>query len=380
MDEIINQSKLCKRSLKPDSNKYHMELVDSKNLTFDKPTVFCISGNGTNSEYEANALGSQAERYLDLLFKAEIKNSKTSVIETIQPLNKCDIYSVIYNGDKSIDKSLLEQIVKAMFALLVDKNGNRLELEQAKKNMSRLSFFTFCAGNVQLTNILFKLARQLYQVGYNDNEILLIFNASLEVSYAPNGEERNVIPSVRIISNKDTHNGWSSVNDLIQGNVLKAKDENAEILEVTDDFDGIALHQDNPGTLYGLSREFATANSIQIITSKLLNAANENFEEHDISLIKRDENWNLRPFTPDKNKPEISYSSPNADCVSQMVAWALCKGVENSVQNFESDKYVPNTYYNELMEDFESIMDSYKQGELLRDFGKKQNQDLGTER
>ncbi len=339
-------------------NKHNWESLSLDNLKFERPTVLCLSGDGTVTFEDANGFAKIAENYLQLLFKA--KDPKTG--EIVKPTDKVDILSVKY-ANNILSQEAKQQIANCIFALLVDENGNRLELEQAKKNMSQLTFFTFCYGHSCLFNIIQKVNVRLQSAGYGENEISAISNACFELCYGHISGVNN-IPSVRIHSKEDET--FFTEAPLYNGTSWKY-------------LDGILLRKNEPGNLNGLSGCVnATAPSIQIESSKLINLHPEMLDEHGVEAIKLNKDFNLEPYIDAETG--AAYSSPNAKCVAQMAAWALCKGVENSVQNFESDKYVPNTYYNDLMGDFKSIMDSFKQRELLKDYGKKQNQDLGIER
>lgn len=325
----------------------HWELLDLDELQFTKPTVICLSGNGTVTNKGANGFAKQAETYLDLMFKN--KDGKST-------LDNVDIIGLKYvisptTAVGGFDDDLYEQMSVAMLELLTDKNGNKLALDTAKQKMSRITFFTYCAGNQELQNIIAKLNDKLSLVGYTQNEIDAINQATLEVCFAPLSVEYNKVPSVRFISLKD------SLMNARLGPQLEKLTGGA-----TPNFDGVCFHQDEPGFLYGEQCATATAGSLQVFSTSLFNSSSEAIDEHLVRLTARDEDWNLKP----SYRNGVEHRAPNADCISQMMAWALCKGVENSMQNFHAEQYVPNTYWHELGGDFKSIMDSYGQDKLAQ--------------
>ena len=345
MDKV-NQSviEFGKRNLRAPN---HWELLDLDELHFIKPTVICLSGNGTVTNKGANGFAKQAETYLDLMFKNKDGN---------HALEHVDIMGVKYvvsptTAIGSLDETLYEQLSLAMLELLVDKAGKKLDLATAQKNMAGLTFFTYCAGNQELQNIIEKLNEKLALVGYNQKEIAAINQATLEVSFAPLSVGYNKIPSVRVISLKD-----SMMKTYLHAELQKLTGGQ------TPNFDGVALHQDEPGTLYGEQTVNATAPSLQVFSTALFNSSAEEIDEHLVRLTARDEDWNLKP----SYRHGVEHRAPNADCISQMMAWALCKGVENSIQNFQAATYVPNTYWHELTDDFKSIMNSYGQTKLAQ--------------
>lgn len=335
----------------------HWELLDLNNLQFDKPTVLCLCGNATTTNKIANGFAKQAETYLDLMFAPK---------QDYHTLDHVDIISVKYNQAGTLNIRTKDLLTDALCALLVDQNGQRLDLETAKKNMSRVCYFTFCGGNKELQSLINQLNEKLVKLGYKNEEIYAINNASLEVAYAPQSVIYNRIPSVRIISKKDEVNSFVHFMALEAGGVLTQ--------EQMQNLDGIYLHEDKPGSLNGIKNDISTpylvdfpadtttAGSIQIISSGLLNTYDGRFDEHSVKITARDQDWQINPIVIN----DVAYHSPNADCVSQMMAWALCKGVENGIQNFTSKKYIPNTYWNEMMDDLQSIINSYEQQKLSR--------------
>lgn len=354
MEQENRQStvEIGKRNLNAEN---HWELLDLEDLRFEKPTVLCFSGNTTIKNEDANGLAKMVENYLGLMFTPK---------QDYHLFDHVDILGVKYaqllKDTGHLNQSAVEQIANAIFSLLVDGRGQRLNLEQAKQNMSRITFFTFCAGNRELVKVIGTLNQKLADVGYEADEIHAINRASLEVSYAPQNIMYNCIPSVRVLSQDDDVVGMIHFNALEFSGVITESQFGQ--------LNGIHLHQDAPGTFYGSANNKATAQSIQIISSGLVNTffdsnqPNRKNDDHIIAVTARDHDWNLQPTIID----DVPHRSSNADCVSQMMAWALCKGVENSLQNFQADKYIPNDYWQELTSDFKSIINSYGHKKLSK--------------
>jgi len=349
MDSEIRRTinEIGRRSYNPNF-QHHWEFLNVDNLRFDKPTVICLSGSGTTDNKTANGIAKIVQNYLDLMFKT--KDGKTAV-------DYIDIMGIKYvrpdycYSTNLMTSSFANQLTNAMVALLTDANGHKLSLEQAQKNMSRITFFTYCYGKLVLNDLINRLNKKLAELNYTEAEIVAINNASQEVSFAPRITEENKIPSVQVISQ----------NDSVNNSVLK----NIYTPEKLAELNGITLHTDTTGTLYGQKCEAATAPSIQIVSSKLLNTFNKThlyFDDHNIKCVSRDNDWNLKTF---QVRGETIHS-PNADCVSQMMAWALCRGVENSIQNFTATKYLPKTYWQDMVPELQSIIDSYATEKLAK--------------
>ena len=365
MSEFEGRSEIEILKRVSDPEQRHRAWVDVDDLHFERPTVLCLSGNRATTNQQVDGFAKTAETNLDLLFKVKDENGNW-----IRPYDKADILSVKYSRNGGFNYHAVQLLASALFELLVDDKGQRLSLDKAQQKMSRVIFFTYCAGNARLREVITCLNQKLATVGYRQDEIRAINGASLEVSYAPHAEFYNMIPSVRVISKQDDMIGPATFEMLEDGGVVNSH------------FDGICLHQDMAGSgkLYGVSSddyldlstksvssyETVTAGSIQIISSKLVNTCSRAINEHNVGILRRDKNWQLHPVM---NRDGVTFRSPNADCVSQMTAWALCKGMENAMQNFTASHYVPNTYWHELMDDFQSILGDYRQTQLSEDLG-----------
>lgn len=312
--------------------------LDLDTYAIESPTVFCLSGNTATSTRDANGLCRFVEYSLDLL-----KSNKVNDIK-----DKVDIVGFKYAKHSSSSKigDLTPEFVeefnnKVLVPLFKDKNGQKLDLNSAMRNMSKISFFSYCVGAREVNDIMQNFNSKLEELGYSLTEISLINNAGKHVSFAPFDNVRNYLPTVRIISTQDEIIGQD-----VEG-YLKDKE--------MEDFEGVLISKDNAGYIYGHKTQNAMCGGINIISSKLLNAFENAGNEHFINIIDRDEDWNLKPFQRDGD----SLLSDNADCVSQMLSWSLSRAVDNSFENEKSNVYIPNNFETELYAELESIKDSF---------------------
>ena len=118
------------------------------------------------------------------------------------------------------------------------------------------------------------------------------------------------------------------------------------------DLNGVAVKYEKYGDqlLSGVAKSEAVFDSIHIYSSSLRNGSKGN--EHNLSLLARDGGWNA------------DYE-PNADCVSQMMAWALCRSVENGLDNKKSKTFVPKPPLEDLMEELENIKNDFTAEQLM---------------
>ena len=310
-----------------------------------RPTVFCLSGNGTTTLRDANGFCKHAESYLNLM-----KGQDGTPIT-----DRVDIVGFKYAKKREdsetggLTPEFIESFIEeTLLPLFVDANGERLSLDQARKNMSQITFFTYCAGAQELSSIMRRLNYELSALGYRKFERDLIGNSSMNISFAPLDNTQNFVPSVRVLSMDDDVVG----TDI---GLMLSENERKEL-------DGVELRKDPVGKIYGTEMNLAPAGGINIITSSLVNASSANGNDHYSSIVARDADWSVSEFVRDGR----AFRSGNADCVSQMMAWSLCRAVENSEANYYSDRYIPNGFYDELEGELTSIRDSFSREELGR--------------
>lgn len=321
------------------------EELETSTYRVDKPTVFCLCGNGTTSLRDANGFCKHAEGYLGLLKGKDGRpfTDKVDIVGFKYAKKKEDSDRGGLTGD------FIEDFVeKCLLPLFMDEEGERLPLDVARKNMSRITFFTYCAGAQELSNIMRRLNYELSALGYKKFERDLIGNSSINVSFAPYDNTQNFVPSVRVLSMDDEVVGTDV------GLILNEAERKA--------LDGIEIRKDPVGKIYGTEMNLAPAGSINIVTSGLVNASTSTGDDHYSSIVARDTNWDLTAFT--RNGQTVT--SGNADCVSQMMAWSLCRGVENSIENFYSDEYIPNGFYDGLEGELLSIRGDFTSEQLGR--------------
>ena len=336
------EAKYVKRD--PDA-RYHCRVGDLRNLDLsdDRVTVLCLSGNGATDPKEVNGYCKQIEGYLKLLF-----NEKEGQIVT----DNVDIVGIQYGQRRERDLmgSLSPEDMniianEVLMPHLINKNGGIYPIDEACRRMSKVVFSTYCAGVDFLNDIMELFSYSLVYRGYTPREAAKIITSCTNVCFAPFDDMRNYVPSVRIISAKD----GTSVSDH-----LEYMFSNMEIEEL----DGIYFRQDRSGSLYGKSRNKAWGGNITVITSQLVNGVLNYINEHNISVTGRTmDDWDIvSAFGDSKSK--------NADCISQIMAWALCRAVENGMLNLKSTKYIPNNFSNGLLEELVSIRDAFTSQEL----------------
>jgi len=320
--------------------------INPKNYNSDKFLLFCPCGNGTITEKSANGFCKLGEQLLRLLFSGKEGNVQDFV----------DLIGVVYpqssltNPSGKLNVSDVNDIVDYMlFSKCLDENDDLLSIDEACRNMSQVGFFSFCGGAREVAHIMMNFGNKLVDYGYLPNERDEIFKSMRHVSFAPY-VDNDLIPSVRIDSFLDFTNKHLF------------KDQGKKILG--EKLDGIAIRYEPPGTMKGSITKNALFGNVHIYSSQLRNIVKEKVEEHNVALLSRDLNWNNVVKWVDG--VEMQYSpGKNADAVSQMTAWALCRMVENGLQNAKSLRYIQPLSLLELKDELESIKNSFSEEDLM---------------
>ena len=334
-------------SRKNPDNRYTEVDLDSFKIT--RPIVICFSGNATVNIAQANAFCKIAERQLRLLF-----DEKESSVSD-KPFTMCDnidIMGVVYEQKLYskghpvgyIEHPTRKQLVDNLFMpLCKDKDGKRASVNKVRKNLSLITFFSYCHGARETYNTMELLCGNLRDMRYTESEIRLILTSMLEVSFAPSLSEA-LVPRVDLISTKDSTCGFI-------GNNFKSKYKHP--------VEGIEFDYNKKVLTY--RGELFTLDKVRVISSEMKNSSKNEMDEHDVSLINRGKDWESELVDMVGNK---IYYGKNADAMSQISSYALSYAVSNGLANQKSKTYVAKMPLRKLAKDFESIKQSFSKEDL----------------
>lgn len=301
----------------------------------DRPVVVCLGGNGTITEESANGVCKLVENYLQLLFK---KGGVNRVYDNIDIIGA--VYPIEAGKERgSFSKQDIDNFVdKFLIKLIQDENDELVSINEACRRLSQVSFFTFCRGHLEIEKIMRSFYKELKVLGYSQKERDILMLTMFEISFAPL-TYTSVIPIMYV--------------DTKQDEMLNSAWKNKETpSHLDDDLNGVAVKYERFGDplLSGVAVSKALFDSIHIYSSRLRNDVQT--DEHNLALLSRDNNWNAR-------------YEPNADCVSQMIAWALSRSVENGIDNKRSKKFIPKMTLEEMIKELEMIKRDFSQEQLM---------------
>jgi len=315
------------------ANHWQRLKLDSYKPT--KAVVVCIGGNGTTSENSSNGIGKFVENHLQLLFKEKGMNkvyNHTDIISAVYPINDSS------NKGRFSKEDTENFVDNFLIKLLQDENDELVPLGEACRRLSTVTFFTYCRGHLELDKIMRSFYKELRLLGYSQQECDVLMLSTFEVSFAPL-TFGSIIPALFVDTKQDEmlNSAWKS------GETSSHFDNN---------LNGIAIKYEKYGDalLSGIATSEAVFDSIHIYSSRLRN--NVEGDEHNLSILSRDGSWNAE-------------YEPNADCVSQMMAWALCRSVENGIDNIKSKTFVIKPPLETLMQELELIKNDFTAEQLM---------------
>lgn len=304
-----------KFGLRDYASESHWRPCEIKAFKPSKPLIICLSGNGTRTELEANGFCKLAESL--------IGDKSTS----------CDLLGVAYGGEyKESSKpgnlldSEIEQLVDYILIPLCkdEKTGNMLPIDDCCKNLSLITFFTFCHGSKEVKNILEKFNEKMNIEGLSKQEINLLTKSMLEITY---GKEISDVscPQIDIMSAADSRG--------LAFNYWYFGDSDYELKK-----DRYVMVCDMPGQYCGKDFIFPDTRSYGAITLVAGSILNENIKNDDGALQSIEHN--IGYFKCDKNG-HTPYLSREGGVLRNAMSISLCERVENSILNQKSQNYIP---------------------------------------
>lgn len=150
---------------------------DAVKLT--RPTLLIFGGNDTDTMQRASDYAKTARYWLP------------ACDDSNQPI---DIYSVAYTAFRPLKNDCglyfptthdYQDFADTFFLPNLTHNGQRISLEEAKANMSKIAIFAHSAGGFVAENTLNSTRQSLLDIGYSADEITDIFSQIVLVAHSP---------------------------------------------------------------------------------------------------------------------------------------------------------------------------------------------------
>ena len=242
-----------------------------------------------------------------------------------------------------------------LMQFVVDENGVKLSMEDAIKNVSKLTFLSYCRGTTEVDETLkwFKKLMVDESVGFSGSEANLIVDNIMHIAYAPE-TENDQSASVRFHSFSDRMFGekyeyW--YGDKLNG----VKIVHHEKIDRCDD--ELDLHGD------------CFSNSILIFASRLLNDSRRDCNDHSIRIVEKDDKWKTLGARISNLGVSYRLTAPCANVVSNMFGYAIARSVGVGVNNAKSDNFIPRPSLMDIAKELVDIKGVYSDA-TLKDCGR----------
>lgn len=325
-DDILEECSFGQRITSNDKNTKHWLPLDLQNINTMLPTFLCFGGIATTNSRDANYVAKMVQRITPVEGNANI----ISIIHSHYMGENAARY-FDEDPEELFQRGIHEgfQIVDAIFLnLLVDKDGNRLMVQDACKNMRNINIFAHCYGHFSTVSYLeTALESTMQMLSYTDEEINQLFRAILVVSYESGQIYKSKFTSINI--NSVASELWSKVvldfpkqdlkNVKMQGDELNKilssemyLTKNPELVKRFLSNNKYALYQDD--------------NNIDLYTNGLTTDGTD----HDLSTIYRHIDGKMSYYT-----------NETGSAVSDTIGAVLNYGLKNSIKNLKSHYYIP---------------------------------------
>lgn len=163
---------LYRRVEKTKNNLRGIEELNRENNPLLHPTMICLSAQGS---YPKSVFGIVREG----MRAARLRTSQG--VAGKYALNQFPINFVGVKYDYQ-GSSLGETLAQEYFLPLISKDGQRIDIKQAKKNMRNITIMTYCDGTFAYLDLENKLINMMQELGYSETEIKTILNELALVS------------------------------------------------------------------------------------------------------------------------------------------------------------------------------------------------------
>lgn len=315
---------------------------DTENFKIVKTTIINLGGNGTINAEQANGRCSRVERMMGLKAKNEYISS------TYQDI---DIIAFVYGRDsetQTVGKLTNEEIsnyVDSLFLpLLINEDGNRLSLEDACINFSKIVFYSHCYGSQAINELMANLSKKLTKLGYTKDEIDSIYSQTIHITYSPLQSD-SWLPCVSINSFTDSFNYSNEMHAWFKR-------------KYGYNLNGVLIDFDDKLFCSHIEHKKNCHKNISIFTSRLLNVSSNTgrtiIDEHASDYLDLDFNW---------KGCEKAMGAKNAECVSRLIGYAMSWAGARSLQIQRQNKLIPLNLP-DLYESLQDVLKLYNSEEL----------------
>lgn len=318
MEETRIPFKLYKKAPKTPQDKYGFVPVDLNAIKVNSPIILCLGGSGIVGKEGANGMA----RFV------------LNCLNTEPNTNDLTIYSLVYGSDDEapMDGTLTHEEVHMLadkiFMPLVSKDGKKIDVLTAQKNMRNINIVSHCFGMAVANILSVTVADNMQNLGYKNSEITKILRQVTNISYAP--LKARILPFFSVID------------------FYSMQDQYSKHYE--------PLFEKCPKDQFAVTNYNENENHLSLITNSIIGKIEDLniFDEHSVGILKRTNDWQYYPqanfkeeFTLKerivmlKKAKTVDNLFSRADMLSKCFSLCIATAASNSLNNMGSSKLQP---------------------------------------
>ncbi len=304
-----------------DNVEHHWQEVDFSKYKVEKPIILIFGGSGTENNKFANGYAKLIQHLLG------------SFAEDV------DILTVNYNGGITQRENKIENcayLVDKLFVPLISKDGKKIDVKSACKNVRNITIFAHCMGDLNVSEIFSNLATKMSELHYTESEQRLIFSQIFEISYGVWSLIPDRFPDApvfNVLSPEDemwmkTDYFWEMAADESTDVEISSKDKGrlSEIVKKAE------KNKEKPcfEAFYNENQRCFVVRDKNRLGLACSGLQKDGYDDHSIDVVARKKDWG-----------RLDTSSEAGDYASRCIACALCNSVANAMLNQKSKEFVP---------------------------------------
>lgn len=370
------------RCPKTSANPVGWENIPLQAIKFDKPTVLCLSGDGTLRPRDANAMAKYAERLLgrvglngqdDLQILSAYYQNANAREMTNSRLCHTETDKSRFSEEERNPSYIYDFYEQSLRKIIRQKNGRKRETSEACKLMRNLNLLTFCHGDYVACKLNEIITEDMKRLGFAPDEIKTVTKQAAVISIVPQDSlKKSSFTKIGFVSLDDYHYAADDASNLTDyyeldccetscfGIIEREKEARKGLsrlfyLDNLLDYNSIEdkfavwmgktekLHQMSAYIDLDYQNEFGTKsengrNFSRIISRALQNAVSNscrNYHSRELIELKTDDIFITEPtsFQQGNEQQNQGYISP---CVESVVAEALRRGTETDKHLYPS--------------------------------------------
>ncbi len=307
---------LGRRIDKPEENNWEeLSLNDFRVL---RPTILVLGGRGTNSNKDTCGYLKIVESLIGV-FKEDV-----------------DLVGICYNDGTANsnfeERNIAKMVLNLFMPLVLNSDGKRLSVNEACKNMRKVTIFAHCYGVYIANEITERFMDEMNYKGFTYEEQLKILSNVFMIGYA-SWTKCLKFKSVNVISPYDTlfENGKKNWEDvLLKYKNIKMSPEDKKEMEAfykknlkDNGIWNLEEFYKNKERCFVLDHDGYHHQSLDLVCSKI----NKGNLDHYIKGVMRSPDWELH-----------NWATVTGDYISRCLSCALCNSVANSILNGMTQK------------------------------------------